>query len=57
MNGISRIVENLSACQADEFEMRFQSRKILGLQSGQEPVCAMICCRDLGHGDILAPFR
>jgi hypothetical protein len=49
-NHVTRLVEHLTTGQADDLEVGLESRKILGLQDGQEPVGAMIGVQNLGHG-------
>ena len=44
------VIEDLTARQLDEFEMRRERRKVLGLENGQEPVGAMTGVQTLRHG-------
>ena len=50
-------VEHLTAPEIDNFKVGLKQRKILGLQSGSEPVRARICFRSMGNDDIVTSVR
>jgi hypothetical protein len=56
-NDVTGFVEHLAALEVDKFKMGLKQRKIVGLQSGEQPVCAMIGLRSMGHGDTVTPAQ
>jgi hypothetical protein len=57
VNDIPHSVEHLTAPEIVNFKRGLEQRKILGLQSGPEPVRARICFRSMGNDDIVTPVH
>ena len=55
VQGIAGTVEHLAPRQVDDLQVWLQSRKVLRLQGGQQPVHTVVGSI-LGHGDLIAPF-
>ncbi len=55
-NGVTWLIEHLTAGEGHSLKVRLQSREVSRLQSGEKPVRAMIGFRILGHGNTIAPY-